>query len=188
MRYRAGAPWTTAEDERLVRGLLDGLTVDDLAHAHGRTVGAVAARLSHMVPGPSDPDNADVTSEPAVPRGRAKRVEWLREELIAAPGYDWRAQLTHTLGAYERPWTPEEDARVTHAWETAERLEDVSAAVGVEGHLVVRRLIQLGLAADFVGRHRSLPKQPGQRRRRATTPGAQRGKDQGPSSRPTGGR
>ncbi|WP_380164662.1 hypothetical protein [Jannaschia sp. R86511] len=150
-RYQAGGPWRRDEDDRLVRGLLDGLTMDELAEAHGRTVGAVSARLSSMAPEPSDPDEAgDPAGGSPVPRGRAKRVEWLREELLADPAYDWRARLTQALGASQRQWTAAEDARVTLAWETAERLEDVSIALDVEGHVVVRRLVQLGLADDVV--------------------------------------
>lgn len=149
--YRAGAPWTRDEDERLVQGLVDGLAVVDLAAVHGRTVGAVGGRLSCMVPEATEIDDASaVAAGTAVPRGRAGRVEWLREELLADPGYDWRAQRDQALGPYQRMWTPEEDARVTHAWETAERLENVSAALQVEGHVVVRRLIQLRLAAGYV--------------------------------------
>ncbi|NAZ84631.1 hypothetical protein [Kineococcus indalonis] len=65
-----GAAWSPAEDEQLVRELLDGLLVEDIATAHQRTTGAIYSRASRMVP-----------VHPQVPTGRRERVEWLREQL-----------------------------------------------------------------------------------------------------------
>jgi hypothetical protein len=42
---RAGAPWTSKEDEELVAGYKSGLTESELANLHQRTRGAIQSRL-----------------------------------------------------------------------------------------------------------------------------------------------
>lgn len=140
--FRSGGPWTPSEDDELVAGLRAGLTVEALAEAHGRTAGAVAGRLARMAPDPDDDET--------VPKARARRIEWLRERLAADPGYDWRAPLEAALGPWQRPWTDAEDALVRDAWDHRRPLAGLAAALGVEEHFAVRRLLQLGLATGIV--------------------------------------
>ncbi|MEV6465062.1 TnsA endonuclease N-terminal domain-containing protein [Kitasatospora sp. NPDC051702] len=47
---RSGQPWDGAEDARLLEGARQGLGLDGLAARHGRTVGAIRARLARHVP------------------------------------------------------------------------------------------------------------------------------------------
>lgn len=138
--HRAGSPWASEEDDRLVRGLADGLTVEALAEAHGRTVSAVRGRVARMAP----PDDDDV------PAGRTARVQWVRDRLVTDPGYDWRAVLHASLSPYQRPWTAEEDAEARAGWESRRPLPEFAAAFGVEEHVMARRLVQLGLADGIV--------------------------------------
>lgn len=77
-------------------------------------------------------------------------MAWLRERLLAEPGYDWRSPLAAALGPYQRVWTVAEDALLQRAWELQQGLPEVAAAMQVEEHVVVRRLTQLGLAEGVV--------------------------------------
>lgn len=148
--YRAGAPWSTSEDGALVQGLVDGLTVENLAETHGRTPTAIMSRLSRMVPEPDDPEAASTVTRVPVPAGPRKRVTWLRDHLSADPDYDWRSRLNETQSPAQRLWTSENDALLTQVWETEDNLAGVSSTLRVEEHVVVRRLVQLGLAANHV--------------------------------------
>ena len=42
---KSGSPWHPEEDRRLSESFDSGLTVEQLANKHGRTAGAIAARL-----------------------------------------------------------------------------------------------------------------------------------------------
>ena len=76
--------WTLEEETRLVRGLRDGLTIDDLAAAHQRTPTAILARAARMTP------------QETAHLKREQRVEWLREQLLTDRDYDWAAALATT--------------------------------------------------------------------------------------------
>ena len=41
----AGSPWSSEEEERLIKGFEEGLSLAELAKRHGRTIGAIRARL-----------------------------------------------------------------------------------------------------------------------------------------------
>jgi hypothetical protein len=82
---RAGSPWTAEEDERLVDGLRSGVTVGVLAERHGRTPGAIGARLVRMIPAAEN-----------VPREAA--ADWLRDRL-QSPDYPWREVLERRTAA-----------------------------------------------------------------------------------------
>jgi hypothetical protein len=82
---RAGSPWTAAEDERLVDGLLSGSTVAVLAERHGRTPGAIQGRLLRMIP-----VRENVSREVA--------ADWLLERLRSSD-YPWREVLESRAAA-----------------------------------------------------------------------------------------
>ncbi len=76
---RQGRAWSEAEDARLVDGVRAGLTLQELSERHGRSTGAIRARVTRFVPqsGPTD-DEA---------------LEWLRAQLAADPAYSWQRVL-----------------------------------------------------------------------------------------------
>ncbi|MET9695586.1 TnsA endonuclease N-terminal domain-containing protein [Streptomyces sp. NPDC006529] len=74
---RRGQAWSEAEDARLVGGVREGVTLRALAERHGRTEGAIRARLDRMV------------VEPAVDEPLA----WLRARLTVDPAYPWHSVL-----------------------------------------------------------------------------------------------
>lgn len=76
---RHGHPWNAAEDAQLVDRVRDGLALEELAGRHGRSAGAIRARLARFVPHPvPEPDEV---------------LEWLRARLAAEPGYPWQAVM-----------------------------------------------------------------------------------------------
>ncbi|MFI6148479.1 TnsA endonuclease N-terminal domain-containing protein [Streptomyces sp. NPDC051109] len=75
--YRRGQTWSEAEDARLVDGVREELSLEELAERHGRTAGAIRARLARMVPEPAADD----------PLG------WLRARLAVDPAFSWQSIL-----------------------------------------------------------------------------------------------
>jgi hypothetical protein len=133
---RAGGAWSDDEDEALVQELRDGLDLDDIAEIHGRTIGAIRSRVNCMVPD----DEQHPTS------GKA-RIDFLREQL-AAGDYDWRTPLhsrTRRLA-----WSPAEDDQLRKGWETRTPLVELADAMRRSEPMLLRRLLQLGLAADLL--------------------------------------
>lgn len=76
---RHGHPWDATEDAQLVDRVREGLELEELAGRHGRSAGAIRARLARFVTHPApEPDEV---------------LEWLRARLAAEPGYPWRAVM-----------------------------------------------------------------------------------------------
>lgn len=44
----AGKPWTTEEDNELISSFEGETTIKEIAAKHGRTIGAISARLAHL--------------------------------------------------------------------------------------------------------------------------------------------
>ncbi|MFI6626453.1 TnsA endonuclease N-terminal domain-containing protein [Streptomyces sp. NPDC050528] len=76
---RQGRAWSEAEDARLVDGVREGLTLQDLAERHGRSTGAIRARVIRLVPQPGPADD--------------EALEWLRTQLAVDPAYSWQNVL-----------------------------------------------------------------------------------------------
>lgn len=132
----AGVAWSDDEDEALVQELRDGLDLAGIAEIHGRSVGAVRSRASFMVS--HDEDR---------PVSQKARVELLREHL-AAGEYDWRSPLHAATKSV--PWTPEEDQVIRAGWEDSTRLVELADALRRSEPMLVRRLLELGLAQDLL--------------------------------------
>ncbi|MGI4894308.1 MAG: hypothetical protein ACRYF3_04240 [Janthinobacterium lividum] len=131
--------WTPAEENQLAQELRDGLTVEDIADAHSRTVGAILARAAKMVP-------IDVESS-----GRDARVEWLREELLANPAYDWndavsaartRRRDTARVRAPRtgRHWSKDEDAQILDTLRRGAALDDLALHLQRSPYNLSRRI------------------------------------------------
>src|SRR4051794_2401422 len=132
---RAGEPWSDDEDESLVQELRDGLALDDIAEIHGRTAGAIRSRASCMVP-----------DDKQHPTSRKARIDFLREQL-AVGDYDWRTPLRSR--ASRSAWSPAEDDQLRRGWKTRTRLVELTETTRRSEVMVVRRLLQLGLAVDL---------------------------------------
>ena len=74
----AGEPWSEDEYVHLVDEPRAGLTLEEIAAIHERSVGAIRARVAKMVP----------AEEVASPRSTAALIGWLREHL-AQGECDW---------------------------------------------------------------------------------------------------
>ncbi|WP_158717831.1 sigma factor-like helix-turn-helix DNA-binding protein [Streptomyces sp. NRRL F-2664] len=72
---RHGRAWSEAEDARLLDGVREGISLQGLADRHGRSPGAVRARLARGVPEAAG-------EEP---------LEWLRARLAIDPAYAWQS-------------------------------------------------------------------------------------------------
>ena len=68
--------------------LRDGQDLDHIAEIHGRTLGAIQARVNGMVPEGED-----------LPTSRKARIAWLREQL-AEGSYDWQTPLEARSSKY----------------------------------------------------------------------------------------
>lgn len=134
--------WTREEETRLVRELRDGLTIEDIATAHQRTPSAVLARLARMTP-----TDLDL-------RTRAQRAEWLREQLLAEPDYDWVASLAATRRRQHdetranaprsgKVWTQEEDEQVLAAATSGVSIRDLAAQLQRSTKSTARRIYHL---------------------------------------------
>lgn len=77
MPTRVFTVWSDAELERMVAEVREGMSWDAIAHAHGRTVGAIRARAAKM------------QSAGAV-------AETLHALLVADQDYDWRGHLARS--------------------------------------------------------------------------------------------
>lgn len=131
--------WTSEEEARLVQELRDGLTIEDIATAHQRTPTAVLARTSRMAP-----EDLDL-------RTRAERTEWLREQLLIDPDYDWLAPLTVTRRRQQQEtrakaprngavWTAAEDEQVLAAVTTGVSIRDLAAQLQRSTKSTARRI------------------------------------------------
>ncbi|NIZ91759.1 hypothetical protein [Kineococcus rubinsiae] len=136
------AYWTPEEEARLVRGLRDGLTIDDLAAAHQRTPTAILARAARMTP--------EETSH----LKREQRVEWLREQLLTDRDYDWATALATTRRRQHAEvlalaphtgaiWTPAEDDQVRAAIHAGIPTSELAAQLKRSRKSTARRLHDL---------------------------------------------
>lgn len=136
---RKGQYWTVGDYEVLVDGVQGGRLLEDLAGEVGRSLGAVAARLRWLIP-----------SEEPVPRRRADRELWLREQLNAAEGYDWFGVLREHYAAHgTHLWTAAEDEQLRAAWYQRRGLPELVEQFGVGELTVALRCVQLGLAGEL---------------------------------------
>lgn len=74
---RRGRTWNESEDEQLVAGVVEGLDLVQLAERHGRTPGAIRARVDQSVP-----QEGALVDDP---------LTWLRARLAREPSYPWRS-------------------------------------------------------------------------------------------------
>jgi hypothetical protein len=143
--------WTREEESRLVRELRDGLTIEDIAAAHQRTPGAVLARTSRMAP-----EDLDL-------RTRAQRTEWLREQLLTDPDYDWTASLAATrrrqheetranASRHGKAWTQADDEQVLAGVTTGVSIRDLAAQVQRSPKSTARRIYDLVHRDDTTSR------------------------------------
>ncbi len=139
--------WTPEEETRLVQELRDGLTIEDIATAHQRTPTAVLARTSRMAP-----EDLDL-------RTRAERTEWLREQLLTDPDYDWLAPLAATRRRQQQEtrakaprngavWTTAEDEQVLAAVTTGVSIRDLAAQLQRSTKSTARRIHHLAHRDD----------------------------------------
>jgi hypothetical protein len=133
---RAWGPWSDDEDEALVQELRDGLELDGIAEIHGRSIGAIRARVNRMVP-----------DDEQHPTKRKARIEFLREQLRAGD-YDWRTPLHSRTSPLA--WSLAEDDQLRGAWKSRTRLVELADTMRRSEPMLVRRLVQLGLAADLL--------------------------------------
>jgi len=142
--------WTLEEEARLVRGLRDGLTIDDLAAAHQRTPTAILARAARMTP--------EETSH----LKREQRMEWLREQLLTDRDYDWATALATTRRRQHAEvralaphtgaiWTPAEDEQVRAAIHAGTPTSELAAQLKRSRKSTARRLHDL--REDTTQRH-----------------------------------
>lgn len=131
---KAGERWTGQDHEALVRDLAADITLDEVAEAHGRTVGAMRTRASLLVPVGVD-----------FPTGAKARTEWLRARLSEGD-YDWETPLSRAMTASQSFCSPADDRELRQAWETCTPLPDLSQRFRASETLIVRQLILLGLA------------------------------------------
>jgi hypothetical protein len=132
---RGGEPWSHDEDRALVQELRDGLTLEDIAEMHGRTMGAIRSRASCMVP-----------DDEQHPTSRKARIEWLREQL-ADGDYDWQTPLHARTKPYS--WNVAEDDQLRNGWENGTPLVELADALRRSEPMLVRRLLQLQLAGQL---------------------------------------
>ncbi len=131
---RRGETWTVLEYEQLLRGVVAGLPVEQIAADLHRTPAGVNAQITRLVP----------DGEP-VPRGSRARREWLSQR-AADPSYDWRAVLNSRPDGIGRLWLDEEDDRLRQAWQNRLPLPELAAVMHLSEPVIVRRLMTLGLA------------------------------------------
>ncbi|MDT0268788.1 sigma factor-like helix-turn-helix DNA-binding protein [Streptomyces sp. DSM 44915] len=79
-RSRQGRGWTLAECAELVEAIGVGRSLPEIAAAHGRSPGAIAARAVRLIP-------------PAERVDRSGALAWLRARLATEPEYDWAGRL-----------------------------------------------------------------------------------------------
>jgi hypothetical protein len=71
--------WTADEEHRLIQELSRGDTLQDMATAHGRTPGAIRARLLNLV----DPERVPYVG----PRVNDQQRSWLRDAYLVSDGH-----------------------------------------------------------------------------------------------------
>ena len=130
-----GTPWSDTENAALVQELRDGHDLDDIAEIHGRTLGAIQARINSMVPDEED-----------LPTSRQARIAWLREQLTAGE-YDWQTPLQARTSKYA--WRAAEDDQLRKGWELATPLTELSGDLLRSEPMLVRRFIQLRIAKSL---------------------------------------
>lgn len=99
---KPGARWTPEEKEQLVDSVRAGTTdIRTLAARHGRTPGAIVARLLTMIP-----------EDEKIPDD--ERLDWIVARLTSDPDYDWRSYSSQTqvTQAAMRPIQDAYDAKV----------------------------------------------------------------------------
>lgn len=134
---RHGETWTWTDFELLLQGLVNGLSLQQIAAELQRTPSAVEAQLPRLVP-----------EDPKTQRGTKALIGWLRRRLTESPGYDWRAVLnSHSDDPY-RVWSPAEDDVLREGWTRRAGLPDLAAELQASEPAIVRRLIELGCADD----------------------------------------
>jgi hypothetical protein len=138
---RQGEAWTEGEYEQLVRDLTDGLTLEQIAARLKRTAAGIHSQIRHLVP-----ENTDVGRP--VTRGRE---EWLRHQLAADPGYDWRTVLRcRTDSDASLLWTHAEDEQLRAGWRNTTPLSELASQLQMSESAIVRRLSALNLAENVV--------------------------------------
>lgn len=140
---RHGEAWSEREFEHIVFDLADGLTIEHIGQRLQRTAGSVRGQLARLVP------------KDVVVKVR-DREEWLRAQLAANPGYDWRAVLrSHADSDEHLIWMADEDRQLQAGWRAATRLPELAAQLRMSESAIVSRLVALGIAgnvADVVDR------------------------------------
>lgn len=134
---RVGESWNEAEYRQLIQELRDGLDLLEIARGHGRSISAIRAQAGRMVPEDADCDTTG-----------AARLNWLREQVLAAEDYDWLTPLRNNSGS--QIWTEADDALLRRAWESYQPLSEVAAQLGRSEVVVLRRLIVLKLGTGVV--------------------------------------
>ena len=133
----AGATWTEAQCTQLVSELRAGLLWLDIAANLERGASAIRTQAARMVP-------ADAVAEGS----KARRADWLREQLLTDANYDWRTPLrANTDGAL---WLEDDDAQLRAGWHAGTALAQLARQFDCSEAQVVRRLVVLRLAAGTV--------------------------------------
>jgi len=134
---RAYETWTEQEWAQLVAGLHAGLPLEDIAANLQRKDSAVRTQAARMVPAAA-----------MVEGSKSRRLDWLREQLLADAEYDWRTPLrANTDGPV---WLKDDDAQLTHGWHAGTGLPQLARQFNCSEHLIVRRLMTLRLASGSV--------------------------------------
>lgn len=132
---RVGVPWTEEETDRLIDGLREGLTVEEIADAVGRTATAIRSRIRLLVP-------------QEAPSKSLERLAWLRVRLREGP-YDWRPYFAARVP--QPLWSEGRREVLRQAWaDGAPGLAQLSADLQFSEQVLVRELIRLGLASSTV--------------------------------------
>jgi hypothetical protein len=134
---RHGETWTWTDCERLLQGVFNGLSVQQIAAELLRTQGAVRAQLARLVP-----------NDAKIQRTDQARMDWLRRRLADDPEYDWQTVLnSHADGLY-RLWGEKEEQVLSKGWDDRTALPELVAKLQISEPTIARHLIGLGLAAD----------------------------------------
>lgn len=134
---RAYESWSEPEYVRLVAGLRAGLPLSDIAADLQRKESALRTQAARMVP-------ADAPLEGS----KTRRLDWLREQLLADADYDWRTPLRANSDG--PVWLGDDDAELTEGWRSSTSLPQLATRFGCSEMLIVRRLLTLRLAASTV--------------------------------------
>jgi hypothetical protein len=131
---RAGQPWTPEEDARLSREFDARTGIPAIARTHGRTRGAIMARLirlGKLVAG-------NLASAPS--------------EEVRSGGSDWE-KINLQRSQAGKPWTNEENVALLKHLDAGMALEEIAKELRRGTHAVQVRLHKLGKFIETPGEH-----------------------------------